>query len=786
MGIFSTRHVASKKHDNHLYTFRARMLTNYNILVFHLILFSAINVVVATSSEVVSSTRRHCPFYRVTSEDEVVREQKPCSCRVRGGGEEGGREVPGDPRTTTTSKASKADVAHLNGTAGPYGWFAGMINLHDAGGYGTPLSDVIRRHGSHESGGLRLFSSFLAGAVRAIQNERWRIIRPELRKLIANSRWSERTVGKQKAASSDKTARSSPLYGTASGQTRASSRRNHEPLHLLSQPSVDHLRHALTVGYHDNVVSPILELLPTPLDGTSILKVNDLTIASAPQNHDAQKLVSFTPRHTGNVLSLTGPVELTRSAGDSPRSTSPTTTSTTSNEEESASEDEDELCASPAGQELRTMFSAMVFTHFQNLGVSEHEVTFPSFLRSGLLNFLLPRTQVYVEEEGSTNVLAVYDRELLQNMWRYANNYHGGARSANLTLFPDASPELLAEALLCNRDAAKREELAKLLMEIQELTRPMREEPRLTFLDLGANVGLWSLMAATQFKSEILAFEPVEGNVERLRETLYCDNKELLLQNFANRFVHLFPVAVGAPEEAGESRTMSLVHWSAAVLREGTTPDDTQEGAQQDQGGGSQGKNDLQLEEAFEISEAQKLGLVDAQGRPMASARLRLHTVDSIWRRHLQSALSPRREVFVKVDVEGFECAALLGAAEFLRSSRVWGVFFEYSPPWQEGSSIREGGEPTPIPTDYSCVSSHVRDRMTALFRDLKLYHFFAMGAGYVYPQFGCHLPSLWSCISAKQRIPPLKNGSAINIFGIRSELISNDEELTNIWRSVN
>eukprot|EP00392_Amoebophrya_sp_AT5.2_P014572 g14733.t1 len=196
-------------------------------------------------------------------------------------------------------------------------------------------------------------------------------------------------------------------------------------------------------------------------------------------------------------------------------------------------------------------------------------------------------------------------------------------------------------------------------------------------------------------------------------------------------------------------------------------------------------------------TEAKRLGMIDGSGEIPRASIFRLHTVDNIWRKHFKH-VSPydgtrttsamlnfhRREVFVKVDTEGYECAGLLGAAEFLRSSRVWGVLFEYSDFWAGKTSnsnkaqTAAGGGGGRRGSDTSCTNPGIRKRVSKLFQDIGLTHFYGTGPAWVYPQFACHLPQLWRFVDRERLL--LKNGTSINIIGLNS--LVEDRDLNAMW----
>ncbi|CAD7972192.1 unnamed protein product [Amoebophrya sp. A120] len=300
-------------------------------------------------------------------------------------------------------------------------------------------------------------------------------------------------------------------------------------------------------------------------------------------------------------------------------------------------------------------------------------------------------------------------------------------------------------------------------------------EPRISFLDLGGNLGLWSLVAAVVHKAEVFAFEPVVGNFNKLFQTLFCSNKELLGKNFAHNFLHLVRATAGAPETEGEKRTLSMLNWSTVVLDQQNI--EAADIVQRNQPVlADSGRENLA------IDAAEQLGLVREEDHT-----IRLHTVDRIWNRHWRynrnggkknggtlSQQEVTRDLFIKADVEGYECAALLGAEEFLRHSRVWGLMFEYSAFWAEKTAVGTSSKAEAT----SCTNPRIRARLSKLFMRIGLTHFYGFGASWMYPQFACHIGNLWRFVDRTRIF--IHNTSALNIVGLPAHM--EHESFTALW----
>lgn len=155
------------------------------------------------------------------------------------------------------------------------------------------------------------------------------------------------------------------------------------------------------------------------------------------------------------------------------------------------------------------------------------------------------------------------------------------------------------------------------LMEFTEMAfvlKAMRSSD--IFVDIGANIGAYSVLASKVVGATSFAFEPVPSTFQRLVDQLGL--------NRINDRVHPFNLGVGAQE---------------AVLRF-TTSKDTM--------------NRVELEAA------------DGQG-----IDVRVVSLDS------QDILGSGRDVFVKIDVEGFEFNVLRGGESFFEDPRVRAIIIE-------------------------------------------------------------------------------------------------------------
>lgn len=158
--------------------------------------------------------------------------------------------------------------------------------------------------------------------------------------------------------------------------------------------------------------------------------------------------------------------------------------------------------------------------------------------------------------------------------------------------------------------------------EIRELARMLPPDP--VVLDVGANIGFFTVGLAHAAGARVYAFEPMPRNVERLRENVDGNG-------FAARVVVTQTALGDAPGEL----------WLAP-----------------EPGGASTGN-------AGPSSP-------DAAG----AVRVRVRTLD-----HVAADLGIQRCDLVKVDVEGAELAVLRGGAELLRRSRPL-IYVELNPYW--------------------------------------------------------------------------------------------------------
>lgn len=163
----------------------------------------------------------------------------------------------------------------------------------------------------------------------------------------------------------------------------------------------------------------------------------------------------------------------------------------------------------------------------------------------------------------------------------------------------------------------------------QEVRRHLREGD--TFLDVGANIGFFSCLGASVVgpRGKVFAFEPNPKNVSLLYQNI-------ALNEFLN--VEVLPYALG-PTDGFVSFDVTLGTTNGAVVR--------------DPGPG-----------AFKVR------------------TIRLDTFDR----------RPRQARLLKIDVEGYESAALSGMAEFLIAARPV-VIMEFSPEYSKSSLGISGTE---------------------------------------------------------------------------------------------
>jgi len=150
-----------------------------------------------------------------------------------------------------------------------------------------------------------------------------------------------------------------------------------------------------------------------------------------------------------------------------------------------------------------------------------------------------------------------------------------------------------------------------------------------TFIDVGANIGDWTLPAASVVGREgrVLAFEPVPRMAEALRKSAW-----------ANRFAQVRVFGVALSDRAGEA-DFSVEAENSGGSRLGRMPDDRQ--------------------------------------RTFSGLRVKVTTLDEV-----AAAEALRAVALIKIDVEGFEAEVLQGAARTLAQLRP-ALFFEtgHEPP---------------------------------------------------------------------------------------------------------
>ena len=210
-----------------------------------------------------------------------------------------------------------------------------------------------------------------------------------------------------------------------------------------------------------------------------------------------------------------------------------------------------------------------------------------------------------------------------------------------------------------------------------------------TLIDIGANVGMMSLAGAVFAEKlvhaqrvlqrgggdgsgeektpglELFAFEPFAPNYRRLHRTLFHYNRSLLRNNAFNATAsnrHVFPIALANEEMSGRELELALWDGNTAGAR-------------------------VQWEAKGEVGASAE---VTAEGgaapEQPATDRVKITTLDRIFgyegENSSREILRETRSVVLKLDTEGSECAAILGAEKFLadtRHNKVRGLVMEYS-----------------------------------------------------------------------------------------------------------
>lgn len=157
-----------------------------------------------------------------------------------------------------------------------------------------------------------------------------------------------------------------------------------------------------------------------------------------------------------------------------------------------------------------------------------------------------------------------------------------------------------------------------------------------TVVDVGANVGIWAVLAASRAGADgkVLAFEPMPGTADQLEENVRRNGLEnVLVQR----------TALGS-----ESATVQMFGDEIGAGRRPLTP------GRRNSGGAS---------------------LATAPGHSQASVEVDARTLDEVI-----SALGNPRVSVLKVDVEGAELAVLRGAHDLLSTPTAPAIFLEISP----------------------------------------------------------------------------------------------------------
>ena len=161
-------------------------------------------------------------------------------------------------------------------------------------------------------------------------------------------------------------------------------------------------------------------------------------------------------------------------------------------------------------------------------------------------------------------------------------------------------------------------------------------DPGDTVVDVGANVGIWTILAASRAGDDgkVLAFEPMPGTADQLEGNLRLNG----LEN----------VAVQRSALGSESATVQMFGDEIGAGRRPLTP------GRRNSGGAS---------------------LAAAAGSSQVSVEVDARTLDEA-----VSSLGTPRVSVLKVDVEGAELAVLRGARELLSSETAPAIFLEISP----------------------------------------------------------------------------------------------------------
>lgn len=190
------------------------------------------------------------------------------------------------------------------------------------------------------------------------------------------------------------------------------------------------------------------------------------------------------------------------------------------------------------------------------------------------------------------------------------------------------------------------------------------------FIDGGANVGSWALLAAVSAGCHVIAFEPLQANVDRLLASVASNN-------VSSRFT-VFRNALGAAP-ASTSIEVSFGNSGGNRLADGLPPAAPEEAGGVVEGGGLPdqqqqfaGVDVVTLDDLFGLG----AGTARSDDEPAAVTASRAAL--EAWRASLPVPLTPSTVAGAKLDLEGHDAAGLFGSASALAAAPL--LFVEFEP----------------------------------------------------------------------------------------------------------
>ena len=186
------------------------------------------------------------------------------------------------------------------------------------------------------------------------------------------------------------------------------------------------------------------------------------------------------------------------------------------------------------------------------------------------------------------------------------------------------------------------------------------------FIDAGANVGSWGMLAAVAAGCHVLAFEPLAANVAALRASAAANNVSHRFTVFRNA-LGAAPGRAAIEVSYGNSGANRLAAWGHLPPEGGGE----QPAAAPDDGALAYAPVDVATLDDLFFPPPQPAAAAAAGAPPDALAA---------WRAALPVPLTPGAVAGAKVDAEGHDAAALHGGARALLHGSLPLLFIEYEP----------------------------------------------------------------------------------------------------------